>query len=207
MINNNNNNNLIDSITKNINTVKINDNISVKKKYNMGKESFNYIKLMDVSEGNNFYSNNFNPKSKLFTYKKIKISGKSKKFNVSGRTESNDSKKINISSYPSFNTYEYTNTIQINNLISNDKKNNCFYSKLSHKTTNNEENEMTFENPVINHIYDRNYVRKNEEHENKKINIENKTNNIEKEIILNKIKNNKKIDFKNKDIKKNKLVV
>ena len=203
----NNNNNLIDSLTNNINTVKINDNINVKKKYNIGNDSFNYIKLMDVSEGNNFYSNNFNPKSKLFTYKKIKISGKSKNFNVSGRTESNDSKKINISSNPSFNTYEYTNTIQINNLISNDKKNNCFYSKLSHKTTNNEDNEMTFENPVINHIYDRNYVRKNEENENKKINIENKSNNIEKEIILNKIKNNKKIDFKNKDIRKNNLVV
>ena len=98
-------------------------NINVKKKYNMGKDSFNYIKLMDVSEGNNFYSNNFHPKSKLFTYKKIKISGISKKFNVSGRTESNDSKKINISSNPSFNTYESTNTIQINNLISNDIKN------------------------------------------------------------------------------------
>ena len=205
--NNNNNNNLIDSLTNNINTVKINDNISVKKKYNMGKDSFNYIKLMDVSEGNNFYSNNFHPKSKLFTYKKIKISGISKKFNVSGRTESNDSKKINISSNPSFNTYENTNTIQINNLISNDIKNNCFYSKLSHKTNNNEDNEMIFENPVINHIYDRKYIGKTLDNDNKKINIETKSNNIEKEIILNKIKNNKKIDFNNKDIRKNKLVI
>jgi len=203
----NNNNNLIDSLTNNINTVKINDNINVKKKYNMGKDSFNYIKLMDVSEGNNFYSNNFHPKSKLFTYKRIKISGISKKFNVSGRTESNDSKKKNISSNPSFNTYESTNTIQINNLISNDIKNNCFYSKLSHKTTNNDDKEMIFENPVINHIYDRKYIEKKFDNENKKINIENKSNNIEKEIILNKIKNNKKIDFKNKDIRKNKLLI
>jgi len=203
----NNNNNLVDSLTNNINTVKINGNINAKKKSNMGNNSFNYIKLMDVSEGNNFYSHNFHPKSKLFTYKKIKISGLSNKFNVSGRTESNDSKKINISSNPSFNTYEYSNTIQINNIISNDKKNNCFYSKLSHKTTNNDENEMFFENPVINHIYDRKYIGKNVDNESIKLNIENKNNNIEKEIILNKIKNNKKIDYKNNDIRKNKLAI
>ena len=202
----NNNNNLVDSLTNNINIVKMNDNMNVRKKSNIGNDSFNCIKLMDVSEGNNFYSNNFHPKSKLFTYKKIKISGISKKFNVSGRTESNDSKKINISLNPSFNTYENTSTIQINNFISNDKKNNCFYSKLSHKTTNNDENEMIFENPVINHIYDRKYIGKKVKNCNEKINIENKSNNKEKEIILNKIKINKNIDFKNKDIRSNKLV-
>ena len=67
--------------------------------------NINYIQIMNIPEGNNFFSNNFNPKSKLYTYKKIKIPKISKKLNHSGKTESvNSSKCEEKSSNPSFNS-------------------------------------------------------------------------------------------------------
>ena len=87
---------------------------------------------MNIPESSNFYSNNFNPKSKLFTYKKIKIQ---KTLNKSGKTESIDSSKYDEkSSNPiSFNnTYDNFNKIQINSTNKKDKNKNCLIKFINY---------------------------------------------------------------------------
>ena len=209
----NNANKTIDTLTNNINTVRINKKNNILKKYVEG----NCIKLMDSSEGKNFYSNNFQPKSKLFTYKKIKIPNISKISNISRRTDSVDSNKIEdkSSNLSVYNTYENFNKFQMNNAIIKKEKNiRYFNSMISSKENDKKENEILYGNPVIKHIYDRNSVNKDlrdnddKQYENKNKNLT-ITNSIkrDKNIIFTKIKNNRKSDLEKNKIRKKNLII
>ena len=148
--------NEFDIFSNNLNIIKDGLIIDSQKKRN---ENNNYIKIMNIPEISDFYSNNFNPKSKLFTYKKIKIPKTSKKLNRSGKTESIDSSKYDEkSSNPiSFNnTYDNFNKIQINSTNKKDKNKNCLNSLILYNNKNIEEKDIFFHNPIIEHIYDRN---------------------------------------------------
>ena len=168
--------------------------------------NINYIQIMNIPEGNNFFSNNFNPKSKLYTYKKIKIPKISKKLNHSGKTESvNSSKCEEKSSNPSFNnTFDNFNKIMINNYNKKDKNNNCLNTLNKEK---NIEDDIFLHNPIIEHIYDRNnkndMIREKEAKTSTIINNNNTNDN--KNIQFNFLNNNYTDDIKDKNIFANKI--
>ena len=178
----------------------------------------NYIKLMNITESKNFYSNNSNnsKKSKLYTYKKIKIPKLSKHSVLSGRNESTESnKKNNKSSSLSFNK-TYDNFNKIKNFSKKEKKRNNLNSIRYNNEKNKDEIEIFFKKPIIEHVYDRNITNNNINNDEKQIltdrNIKkhNNTNiidiNKEKDMFSNKFNTiYKKINLDKKQ-KINKLV-
>ena len=166
--------------------------------YGKNNKNNNNIKIMNNTQTKKIYSNNYSPKSKIFTYKKIKIS---KKLNISRPSESNESSKI------------YHKNSRLNTRLSFNSTSDNFYSKkkyilnssLFHRDKN-KENEIIFKNPVIEHIYERktvnnNYIKNNEEQ------ILTEGNNNERDIFLNKFKIIKQKNQEKKIFKKNKFII
>ena len=124
---------------------------------------------MNITESKNFYSNNSNnsKKSKLYTYKKIKIPKLSKHSVLSGRNESTESNKINNkSSSLSFNK-TYDNFNKIKNF--SEKKRNNLNSIRYNNEKNKDEIEIFFKKPIIEHVYDRNITNNNINNDEKQI--------------------------------------
>ena len=184
--------------------------------HSLDKKNINYIEITDIPHKNNFYSTYHSPKSKLYTYKRIKVPNKTKNSNISGRTESFDSNKNeSIRINPSFNT-TYEN---YNDIISNrkERKINIFDSLMINKERNIDEKEIFFKNPIIEHVYNRNTTNENinkKTTENYSLtdrnNNDNNIMNINKEklILFNKFKKiYQKANFDKNKIKNNKLII